>query len=203
MEEDIDFSGLVMPIEMNSLPTADDSVNPNVARAIFTTTTAINLLSAMLSSMNIPAPKIPTLSGFRKCPLSSLSPDITDQSLLFSLAGLPPSTISYHSPFIYTTKYSHHSSSDKAVASSSHKNMTSVALHAVDSSIQHLSDTFNNNFIDPLKSTVSATSLLYSHTGMSDEHQHFLTMQMTLNPTITVVLYTSLSDDTSRLNYSC
>jgi hypothetical protein len=113
----------------------------------------------------------------------------------------PSSTISSPQPSVHTTKRSCHSSSVVEPATSSgRKNTTSVALHAVDSSIRHLGDSLSNNFLNPLRSVQSAVTLLYRVAGLSSEHKQFITMHLTKDPAAAVV-FISLPNDDTRLSY--
>jgi hypothetical protein len=206
-------------VGMNSLPTAAAQLSTIdealVARAITSTATALNSLVAHPPSMNLPvsAPKVPTSSASRKRPASMLLPDETDNSILFSAAGPPPSTVSSAAPSaapsaalsaapsVHVKKRSRPSSSVQAVSGGNSKTTTSVALHAVDSSIRRLNDSISSNYLDPLVSIRDAIGLLCKHPGMPSEYQRYMITQFSSNPTVAVV-YMSLPDDARRLDYA-
>jgi hypothetical protein len=198
-------------VGMNSLPTAATQLSTIdealVARAITSTATALNSLVAHPPSMNLPvsAPKVPTSSASRKRPASMLSPDETDNSILFSAAGPPSSTVSSAAPSaapsVHVKKRSRPSSSVQAVSGGNSKTTTSVALHAVNSSIRHLNDSISSNYLDPLVSIRDAIGLLCKHPGMPSEYQRYMITQFSSNPTVAVV-YMSLPDDARRLDYA-
>lgn len=196
-------SGTLPTVNVNDLVIASAASEALVVHAISSTATAISSFTQTTSplSNNSLSRQVPTSSGSRKRPLSAVSPDETDQSLLFSPADPPPSTISSPQPSVRTTKRSRHSSSIVEPATSGgRKNTTSIALHAVDSSIRHLGDSLSNNFLDPLRSVQSAVTLLYSIAGLSSEHKRFMTMHLTKDPAAAIVL-TSLPNDDARLSY--
>jgi hypothetical protein len=195
-------SGALPTVNINNLVTASGANEVLIIHAISSTATAINsFTAAFLLSNNSLSHQFPTLSGSRKRPLSAVSPDETDQSLLFSPAGPLSSTILSPQSSVHTTKHSCHSSSVVEPATSSgRKNTTSIALHAVDSSIRHLGDSLSNNFLDPLRSVQSAVTLLYRVAGLSSEHRRFMTMHLTKDPAVAVV-FISLPNDDARLSY--
>jgi hypothetical protein len=80
----------------------------------------------------------------------------------------------------------------------SQSNMTSVALHAVDSSIRHLSDSIASSLLDPYVTVRDATQMLYSQATMPQHHRHFMISHFSRNP-VTAVTFTSLPDDNTRL----
>lgn len=133
-----------------------------------------------------------------KRPLSSLSPEDMESdphSLLFSPAHAPVSTLSAASSL--PSKRTRTSAQAKTTRQS---NTTSVALHAVDSSIRHLSDSITSSLLDPLVVVSNATKILYSMPTMPAEHRRFMTKYLSQPGTsCAAVTFTSLPDDNARL----
>ena len=78
--------------------------------------------------------------------------------------------------------------------------MTSVALHAVDSSICHLSDSITLLLLDLLVVVSNATKILYSMPTMPAEHRHFMTKYLSQPGTsCAAVTFTSLPDNNTQL----
>jgi hypothetical protein len=147
---------------------------------------------------NLSVPSESASSRKNKCPLSSLShedPESGSHSMLFSPAHVPVSTLSTASSV--PSKCSRTSAQAKTTKQS---NTTTVALHAVDSSIRHLSDSIASTLLDPLVVVGNATKALYSIPEMPAEHWRFMTKYFS-QPTTScaAVIFTSLPNDDARL----
>ncbi|KAG6370584.1 hypothetical protein JVT61DRAFT_11202 [Boletus reticuloceps] len=116
----------------------------------------------------------------KKRPVSSLSPG--DQSgphsSLFS--AHPPVSSTPTATSVYSGRPSAKKRSRTSVptnAGTKQPGVTTVALHAVDSSIRHLSDSISSSMLDPLVSVREATQLLYSQPAIPQEHRRFMLLQ--------------------------
>jgi len=170
-----------------------------IDNAITSTTTVINSLAPSISSSSseLIQSSSNTRSSSRKRPLSSLSPDesgTSGNSLLFSPMQPPISTASTTS-FRSSGKHSR-TSGGRGATSGVKKDTTTIALHAVDSSIRLLHDLITKQFVDPLKCVQDALKLL---SQLPDEYRRFMRLQFTLNPA-TAVTYLS-TPEVERLDY--
>ncbi|KAG6375125.1 hypothetical protein JVT61DRAFT_3325 [Boletus reticuloceps] len=140
------------------------SINPSnfcsalflVVNAITSTMAAMNSLASGVTSST--SANCSPLQSSNKCPLSSLSPDETNETLLFSPAALPVSTVSTPAAAITYPRTKHsRTSAMRSITESiggqksmmgknmGNKNTTSITLQQVDSSIHHLSDSINSS----------------------------------------------------------
>ena len=192
LDED-DATTLVVPPSLPAIdPSIIDPTQKLIVNAIASTTAAINSFSVaqlpLAHPLTSPLPHFsPQSSNNLKCPLSSLSPNETDTSLLFSPMGPPVSTPSMSSIAVVTphgTKCSCTSTSQSVGGSAAGravqknmtgKNTTSIALQQVDSSIRHLGNSITRSFVDPLNVLREVTHLL---TALGDrlpaEHRMFV-----------------------------
>ncbi|KAL4065829.1 hypothetical protein J3A83DRAFT_4375082 [Scleroderma citrinum] len=144
-----------------SLPTATGSgdlhnIDPQlINNAITSTVTAISSLTPLTSSPSPMLIQSQSTSISHKHPMLAMSPDelgaSTGNSLLFSSTCPPVSMAS--TSLQPSSKQSCTSGASQVVTSSGkQKNATTIALHAMDSSIHHLKDSMTDIFVDPLKS---------------------------------------------------
>ncbi|KAG9315957.1 hypothetical protein JVU11DRAFT_3612 [Chiua virens] len=172
----------------SSGPSVADPTQQLIINAITSTVAAINSFASGTSPSSFPGPPTHSLASFpprsspqssnnAKRPLSSLSPDETDRSLLFSPEP-PTSTATTSSIVMRDARSKHsrtsaspsvvdgatgrsvvgHSTAGRSIGGNSaigqknttSKNTTSIALQQVNSSICHLGDSINKSFVDPL-----------------------------------------------------
>lgn len=185
---------------MSTVLISDSNNNLNidpvlVQNAIESTATAINFdVTVTRSPESVPSQ--PTLSTSQKRTLSTLSPDKTDNSLLFS----PPPASSPATTSVRTTSNKRSRTSKQATATGSKQNILGLAIHAVDSTIRHLDDSIVNKFVDPLKCIQDATQMIYKHPTISAIHRRLMLKQFSANTAIAAT-FISLPDDDARATY--
>lgn len=89
-------------------------------------------------------------------------------------------------------------SSNKAAAGST--DSTTIALHAVDSSIRHLSDSLSANFVDPLKALTDAVTTTQRLTAMNlvpQAHEDAFLAVIEQRPAVAVI-FNALENDEKR-----
>ena len=139
-------------IPLATLAALPDAANHQlIGHAISTTTTAINSLS--MPTMP-PGPLMQTttapLSGNRASKHQFESVSVNDAPQSASGLGVPVSSSTHRSKRSWN-------SSNQAVTGSS-MDSTSIVLHVVDSSIQHLNNSIESKWVDPLKALEIAAS---------------------------------------------
>ena len=139
-----------------------------------------------------------------KRPVSSLGLLDDDQhSLLFSATRPPISSISatssVHSGDQRSAKCSRTSGQSANASRQTNVNATSVALHAVDTSIRYLSNSIRGAILDPSVAVRNATTLLYSDPDIPEEYCSFFSHYFP-NNSMHAVSFTSLPDQ-ARIMY--
>lgn len=128
-----------------------------------------------------------TGGGRAKRPIESISANNAPQAGSMN----PPASVS-------SARKSKRSRNSSNQATAGSTDSTSIALHAVDSSIRHLSDSLSANFVDPFKAIVDAVKTTQSLTSMqliSQEHENVFLAVIERRPAVAVIFNTYTTDE--------